>query len=628
MKQIYEISLEEFKNRYCLCGPVGENISELLESKLDMILGRGGNPRYDVSRLKTDITARNFVRVYAFTDCKHYISPFDEIYLSKEKCEDLGQRKYGKGGYRLLELSANPSWLSVKGDRIYMTNFSDEYYFLILDDAKTKGYPILERIEGLTKGAPQRLMPYNPKDTKRKERIAVEGWQKDMGDRESIPRIEGSGRQRALRKLAAQTKWRRNPDTGEAEFLLHRGHSGKEIFGHSHKDKKSSWSPDHFVASAMTNRYFDPFSDDIPKVTSAWFKESDIHHILNQIGPNIVKVPKTEGSKKKPEYADENEVIIRPGHSGSLAAPDEIPSALLSENIKTIDDSINYRARLSSKDSGPGIGINKLAIRSRLKKDTNLTKSRPVLSFPELRSPAKSGPKGTRSQSIPEQRPESNVQVVDTPRQKYLEQKLVENHFMQNVRPQFKEAHRDFIKPEIKDASERLRGGSIYYKASTANSPKAFVNTEKEVKRRLGPGKPQYMPEQNTSTAHEAQHRLFAQIESKFSPRHSQALSHHFLSNLPQEERGMLEGYNAYRYDRNNPKFSEESVMLMRDLLTNRSLRDDFSGFLGHQGISDAEKQKYFNNLKSAWQNIYETSKKLTPEQLHEIAQKYNGQKS
>src|SRR5690606_388654 len=77
----------------------------------------------------------------------------------------------------------------------------------------------------LTKGSLQRKFPFNPQEVGHVDREVTENWTMGHGDveRENVPRMSGNDRVRALQKLHTLTPSRRNPKTGEREFLLHRG---------------------------------------------------------------------------------------------------------------------------------------------------------------------------------------------------------------------------------------------------------------------------------------------------------------------------------------------------------------------------------------------------------------------
>lgn len=100
----------------------------------------------------------------------------------------------------------------------------------------------------------------------------------------SIPKMEGAARTRALSKLTASTQYRKNPNTGKLEFLLHRGMSTGEASTHIKEDSvahpgetKTSWTPNIKVAHRQAY-YEEPRG----KVVSAWVPEEALHSSMRQ----------------------------------------------------------------------------------------------------------------------------------------------------------------------------------------------------------------------------------------------------------------------------------------------------------------------------------------------------------
>jgi len=208
-------------------------------------------------------------------------------------------------------------------------------------------YEKLKTIEKSTleKGAPQRLMPYRgARELGPTEVDDISSWVGEEGEvnselREKLPAMHPDAKARGLRRIAAKTKWRRNPDSGEAEFLLHRG-VGPDEGLKSHQDRHSSWTPNYDIAHGFGSNY----KEDGRKgsVLSAWIPESDIHTIPNLTGGNLIE--RWDG-RKTPTQRDEWEVVVRPGHKGQPAKRHEIPSVDPNKNIKTPDDIVNARAK-------------------------------------------------------------------------------------------------------------------------------------------------------------------------------------------------------------------------------------------------------------------------------------------
>lgn len=193
---------------------------------------------------------------------------------------------------------------------------------------------------------------------------------------------------RAFNKLAAATKSRRNKETGEREFLLHRGASdpewesqvhakGGNLRAH-HNDMHSSWTPHYDVAQGFVtgNLEDDPEEAAAAKknVMSAWIKESDIAGVPNQLHAN-------------PQFSKEHEVIVRPGHGSQLIHHDEPRASKLSEKIH------QNRVR-RERDAAIGSRPKKLAasmtledkMRQKLQKSDNLLKKPETLVHQDIHS--------------------------------------------------------------------------------------------------------------------------------------------------------------------------------------------------------------------------------------------------
>jgi GNAT superfamily N-acetyltransferase len=149
-----------------------------------------------------------------------------------------------------------------------------------------RGIVITEENKDLQKGSLQRRNPFNPlskenETTQTKQRMWTHEEMSEM--RDSLPKMEGAARLRALNKLAAKTHVRKDPKTGERLFLMHRGMGREEYKGaHDHKNgytkyeigERTSWTPKYDVP-------YD-FATAGGGVVSAWIPESSIIHSLNQ----------------------------------------------------------------------------------------------------------------------------------------------------------------------------------------------------------------------------------------------------------------------------------------------------------------------------------------------------------
>lgn len=207
----------------------------------------------------------------------------------------------------------------------------------------------LQKTEELAKGVKQRLWPYNPAETPIPHKEDVDMWIDasqtgfaPQSRRESMPRLEGNARMRAMHSLSGNTKTRWNPETKEREFLLHRGMSGDEY--HNNVDEtdesvshphKTSWTPKLMGAVGWMENYGD-IGESNPKVASAWIPESKIHHIPLQIGS--VTPPGVGPSERANEY----EVVVDPG-THQLAHKDDVKSADPTEKPSDINAKISRK---------------------------------------------------------------------------------------------------------------------------------------------------------------------------------------------------------------------------------------------------------------------------------------------
>lgn len=171
-----------------------------------------------------------------------------------------------------------------------------------------------EDFEPLEKmGAMARLAPFNPQDPSvNKENVHdwAMGWFDDAGNgREALPEMDTNTRFRALHHLHGATTVRRNPQTQEREFLLHRGVRTGEVDLSSNviqSAQKSSWTPKLDIAQG--------FGRHRGGTVSAWVPESAISLVPKQLGR--VRTFDPISGKDRPgrfEMAPEYEVITHPG---------------------------------------------------------------------------------------------------------------------------------------------------------------------------------------------------------------------------------------------------------------------------------------------------------------------------
>ena len=166
-----------------------------------------------------------------------------------------------------------------------------------------------KKYEPLLKGSFQRRHPFKPqRDVSVPQREAAERWrggeEPGIDTREDIERLEGPGRERALKKIASLTEVRSH--NGKRHFLMHRGVGGKEYdnvvgeHGNAKANYKSSgvnmssWSPLYEKGTSFAKDYTTEEGSHLygeskygqPKgiPISAWISEDDVHHYLPQIG--------------------------------------------------------------------------------------------------------------------------------------------------------------------------------------------------------------------------------------------------------------------------------------------------------------------------------------------------------
>jgi hypothetical protein len=197
------------------------------------------------------------------------------------------------------------------------------------------------------------------------EQKKIHDWQISASPRirSSIPRLEGPTRERALQKLAAATKVRRNPITNEREFLLHRGVSGKESRVIGNKRSFSSWTPKYDVAAGFAEDRSDESDSFRENVHSRWIPEKYIHH-LPMMYTNLTEGFKTDPTNWKgfrtdylghkvegmvPDLRNEFEVIVSPyGKNTTAAHPEDVmdfqTQRYLPSRLPDPDQAINARA--------------------------------------------------------------------------------------------------------------------------------------------------------------------------------------------------------------------------------------------------------------------------------------------
>lgn len=265
-----------------------------------------------------------------------------------------------------------------------------------------------QKSEDLVKGSLQRKHRFNPR-TDQGDKDYLGQWQVYGAPnmRDELPTMPEQARFRGAHKLHSKTESRLNPQTGEREFLLHRGVGPEEYEQHASDGdrgligRKLSWTPKHAVANSFAIEYADEAEnpDYSPTVVSAWIPESQIVTI-----PNQLEVDDTD------DYTYEHEVIANTPERGFERMFDYQPSS--STKPKNVNQSINVRGRSDLpkdfKDRATA------TYRSKFKKSESDIKkmSRPMITFPKLGL---------------DTRPDQQVQTIETPRQKKMYGRSVAN---------------------------------------------------------------------------------------------------------------------------------------------------------------------------------------------------------
>ena len=227
----------------------------------------------------------------------------------------------------------------------------------------------------LQKGVMQRIAPFDPQRHRpdADEEAVTAKWQSDERepeDRNMVPGLSGTGRQRALHRLHRLTPVRWGED-GKREFLLHRGMSPEEQAkvtagggGVVNHEDVSSWTPRHDLAANFASEYGNTYSggagDKPGHVVSAWVSENAIHSMPKQWGaldmnadmggedpddPEGAPVP----NKGENVYAREHEVLVLPGHNSAIAKPAEVQTAARPNVNPGLHERINIAGRMADR---------------------------------------------------------------------------------------------------------------------------------------------------------------------------------------------------------------------------------------------------------------------------------------
>jgi predicted GNAT family acetyltransferase len=188
-----------------------------------------------------------------------------------------------------------------------------------------------EMFEVLAKGSLQRKNPFNPQSKENKMvQTQQRSWTHDEEDsaRQTLPKMEGSARLRALNKLSAKTHVRKDPSSGERLFLMHRGMGVEELKGSNsggvaqyEKGTRTSWTPDKDVAG--------DFGGTKTPTISAWVPESALVHSVNQFNsPSKESVDSAKEFNKKSakisqSSSDKNPIKIQKQKNRSVTEREE-----------------------------------------------------------------------------------------------------------------------------------------------------------------------------------------------------------------------------------------------------------------------------------------------------------------
>jgi len=204
----------------------------------------------------------------------------------------------------------------------------------------------LKKVEILRKGSLQSRTKYNPSQIPPENKEKIDDWQSGAKGRKNVPEMSENARQRSLHRLHGMTQVRRHPETGERQFLLHRGmgnverenlEAGNEMgVGIEHT---SSWSPHYNVA--------DQFGED--RAVSAWIPESAIKHYLPIAGEVISSTAKGPNRMR-----NEHEVVVKPHQDFTYAEYDNDRD----KSKDVIGYSVRNRMNKSEDKEHPEIELN------------------------------------------------------------------------------------------------------------------------------------------------------------------------------------------------------------------------------------------------------------------------------
>lgn len=495
----------------------------------------------------------------------------------------------------------------------------------------------------LMKGSLQRKISFNPRNQSARatQKEQIDWTENEKPEfRESVSKMSGNPRIRALNKLAAKTHVRKHPETGERMFLMHRGMNEIE-FKENHKNgiakyhpaKRTSWTPDREVATNFGTHSLsdqavgmeDPYAAGKATV-SAWIPESSLLHNPNQFNAPSEKEIRTKhegyrGGKKdinldrsKTEL-EENEWIVQHDKPFQHANPkliEQINKDRIRPQIKDkqfgVKAQIKGRAGAIDPDKkllantqiaqrpmmgGATADDKKLAASEIIENDINKM-SQPSLTFPKL-------------QGIPT-RPDQEVKTID-PDKKFgnVSQQELEN----------KKVASKYAAGSIKSPAEYKANKGNYLnqiKDDQVKNPNVKGYSASEI------GDPYRMKGSNPMVQeHEAAHFILSKIgqHPEYGQEHKSALVNHLISHIHPEDQASIKKLLAHRGYQQGSDLNEEMLNTTRDLLVDEELRNQ------HNSLQSKDPSNYnpidYNRLKQTWKNINNTSQNLSKEKLNSL---------
>jgi 8-oxo-dGTP pyrophosphatase MutT (NUDIX family) len=226
----------------------------------------------------------------------------------------------------------------------------------------------------LQKGAMQRLAP-KPKYIDPE----ADFWVAGGSGRDTMSPMDPDTRTRALHRLHGMTKVRRNPKSGEREFLMHRGMGlkeyGRNIKNNSYQNNgRTSWSPKLSVGEKFA-QYYDEYAPDQDienaeptaraRVVSAWIPESHILAVPAFMEPSVAQMNFRKESKRRVSavgaFRPEWEVVVdqtgKGGaeiHQGTLTKSEDLHPKAVSLWIENSKGEILWGKRQDGTWTLPG----------------------------------------------------------------------------------------------------------------------------------------------------------------------------------------------------------------------------------------------------------------------------------